>query len=76
MILITNLHLPQKHARYIDHVPIIRSDGSKPFAVMRESIEITPLGIEYLQENKMMKKVFESLKNATNLGFSVASLFI
>ena len=39
-------------------------------------MEITPFGIEYLQENKMMKKVFESLKNATNLGFSVASLFI
>ena len=32
-------------------------------------------GIEYLQENNMMKKVFEKVKDVSNLGFSVVSLF-
>ncbi len=60
---------------YIDHVQIIAPDGSKPFAVLKESVEITPKGIEYLQENSMMKKVFEKVKDVSNLGFSVVSLF-
>nr|DAY67900.1 MAG TPA: YjcQ protein [Caudoviricetes sp.] len=37
-------------------------------------IEITPIGIAFLQENSMMKKALNILKHMKDLGFSLAGL--
>ena len=41
-------------------------DEDEP-SVTLETIEITPKGIEYLQESSMMKKVTRALTSATNI---------
>lgn len=40
----------------IENVIIVPVDNAEPIIKIDESIRITPIGIEYLQENKMMKK--------------------
>ena len=39
-----------------------------------DSIQITPKGIEYLQENSMMKKAFNVIKEIKDIGFSLTNL--
>ena len=46
----------------IDNVTVVSIDGQKPYAVVDEMIEITPRGIAFLQENSMMKKAINILR--------------
>ncbi len=58
----------------INNVMIVSVDDQKPYAVFNEMIEITPYGIAFLQENSMMKKALNTLKEVKNLGFSIAGI--
>lgn len=46
--------------------------GKSPILISVSTIQITPLGIEYLSENSTMKKVASGLSDIA----SVASLFV
>lgn len=60
----------------VDNVTIIEIDGVKPYPRYDEMIEITPIGIAFLQENSMMKKALNVIKDIKDLGFSLAGLII
>ncbi len=52
---------------YIEGVYVIRSDTGFTSVKYSPSIRITPLGIEYLDDNKMMKKVANTVKDIASL---------
>lgn len=52
---------------YVEGASVVPILGSDPKPRLTENLKITPKGIEYLEENSMMKKVFEGLKSAKDL---------
>lgn len=52
---------------YIEGVYVVRSDTGFTSVKTTSNIRITPLGIEYLKENKMMKKVANTVKDIASL---------
>ncbi len=55
-----NLLLMMQEAGYITGIKIIRASGMTDFRL--EDIRITLKGLEYLEENSMMKKTYRMLK--------------
>ncbi len=52
---------------YIEGVYVIRADTGFTCIKYTSNIRITPLGIEYLEDNKMMKKVANAVKDIASL---------
>ena len=53
--------------KYIEGVYVIRSDTNFISVKYTSGMRITPLGIEYLEDNKMMKKVAKAVKDIASL---------
>ena len=51
----------------IQGLTITRAWGGEYVYFDTDSIKITPIGIEYLQENHMMKKVYRAVKGVTDI---------
>lgn len=51
---------------YIEGVYVFRSDTGFTSVKYTSSMRITPLGIEYLEDNKMMKKVANAVKDISS----------
>lgn len=52
---------------YIEGVVVVRPDNGPVMIRKTDTFRITPLGIEYLQENSMMKKAAEAVKEIAGL---------
>lgn len=52
---------------YVEGTVIIRIDGCNPIVKITGNMRITPKGIEYLQENSMMKKVMALAKDISDI---------
>ena len=53
--------------KYIEGVYVLRSDTNFISVKYTSGMRITPLGIEYLEDNKMMKKVAKAVKDIASL---------
>ena len=58
---------------YIRYVHIQPGDDYSE-VILDEDVQITPKGIEYLQESSVMKKAFKAIKEIKDLGFSLIGL--
>lgn len=65
--------LTMAEGEYIRYVRAQPGDDY-PEVTLTEDVEITPKGIEYLQESSVMKKAFSVIKEIKDLGFSIAGL--
>ncbi len=52
---------------FIEGVYVLRSDSGFTSVKYTSNMRITPSGIEYLEDNKMMKKVADAVKDITSL---------
>lgn len=52
---------------YIEGVVVIRPDNGPVMIKNTDNLRITPLGIEYLLENNMMKKASEAIREIAGL---------
>ena len=53
--------------KYIEGVYVLRSDTNFISVKYTSGMRITPLGIEYLEDNKIMKKVAKAVKDIASL---------